>query len=402
MATNRSRRGRGEGSIYQESSGLWAASVTVGYDEAGKRRRKAVRGKTKADVLAKLDALKSTAITNDLAGQENLTVGEFLDRWLEGRLSKKELRSTTYDLYKLRITRQIKPHLGGVKLARLRPLHVEALFKRLADAGQSPRTVAMVFEILRAACNKAVEWHTIPIAPTDGVTAPRRIKYKPRPLSPEQVLALFRAAAKDRLFALYVVAATTGARSGELFALTWEDVDLKAKTARIDKTLIELRGKFSVGETKTEKSRRLIRLPEIALEALREHRKRMLAKGTLGPLVFCDRRRPRKDGAPRDHNPEGYLRRSAVRRRFKALLRAAGLPEIRFHDLRHTVGSTLLAGGIHPKIASELLGHSQTTTTLEIYSHVLPGIGDAAAREMDRALSGYSLATPDQKQGDKK
>ncbi len=191
-----------------------------------------------------------------------------------------------------------------------------------------------------------------------------------RTLNAEEAQRLLEAAKGDRLEALLVLALTTGMRQGELLGLQWEDVDLKTGTVYIRRTLLELKGKLTLGETKSGRNRR-VDLPDIAVETLREHRKRMLAEGHPGPWVFCD-----TQGGP--------IRKSNLTRRwFKPLLQRAGLPDIRFHDLRHTAATLLLTLGVHPKIVQERLGHSQISLTLDTYSHVLPSMQREAARKLD-------------------
>ncbi|HXT59732.1 MAG TPA: site-specific integrase, partial [Pirellulales bacterium] len=158
---------------------------------------------------------------------------------------------------------------------------------------------------------------------------------------------------------------------GELAALQWSDVDLDNGVIGVNKTLTEVNAKLEVAEPKTAKGRRRIDLPAVAVDSLHDHRKRMLAEGNLGGHVFCNRQ-----GGP--------LRRSDFRaQRFKPLLVKAGLPSVRFHDLRHSHASLLLAQGVHPKIVQERLGHSQISMTLDVYSHLMPGMQRAAADGLD-------------------
>ena len=165
-------------------------------------------------------------------------------------------------------------------------------------------------------------------------------------------------------------------REGELFGLQWPDVNLEDGWLCVQRTLEEVRGKMQLREPKTEKSRRRIELPAFVVDALHEHRKRMLAEGhdVKKGLVFCD-----TDG--------GYLRRSNVARRsFKRILGRANLPPIRFHDLRHTAASLLLLLGENPKVVQERLGHSRIEVTLNTYSHVLPTMQKEAAQKLNKLL----------------
>jgi integrase len=214
----------------------------------------------------------------------------------------------------------------------------------------------------------------LPRNPADAVTPPRVSRPEIHPLTPEQVERLLVAALGDRLHALYVLAVGTGLRQGELLGLQWDDVDLAGAVLHVRHQLHEVSGRLWLGDLKTARAKRRIDVPALAVEALREHRQRMLAEGHPHGWVFCD-----TEGGP--------LRKSnLVRRSFHPLLRRAGLPHIRFHDLRHTHATLLLLQNVHPKIVQERLGHAQISLTLETYSHVVPGMGREAALKLDGVL----------------
>ena len=194
---------------------------------------------------------------------------------------------------------------------------------------------------------------------------------------------MLKAAVGNRLEALYVLAVHTGMRRGELLGLTWSDVDLKNASVSVRRTLTRTdNGKRVVlGEPKTKKSRRTIRLTPQAVETLRSHLERQLQDmEILGDryqdqgLVFTT-----NTGTP--INPSNLRQRN-----FAPLLKQAGLPHIRFHDLRHTCATLLLSRGVHPKFVQELLGHATIAITLDTYSHVMPSMGDATAKAMEDVL----------------
>lgn len=201
------------------------------------------------------------------------------------------------------------------------------------------------------------------------------------PLDREQVRTLFEAASAsgDRLEALYVVAVTTGMRRGELQGLKWEDLDLEAGTLQVRRTLSEPKGGWIFEAPKSGKGRS-VRLTRKAILALREHRKRQLEERMQRAGLWSDHGLvfPSAIGTPISG---GNLNRS-----FKALLKRAGLPAVRRHDLRHTCATLLLRQGVNPKYVQELLGHADISLTLNVYSHILPDVGDAAAGAMDAAL----------------
>lgn len=367
------RRGRGEGSVYRRKDGLWAGYLTVGYDENGKRRRRVVYGRSKAEVLEKLARLQADVLTGLLTEPQRLTVAQFLRHWLDDA-ARSALRPSTYVRYDSIIRNHIVPHLGGLKLPRLQPSHVQAFYARLEAEGASARTRELCHVVLHRALGQAVRWGYVARNVCDAVEKPRPERRSIQALAREEAVRLLEAARDDRLCALYVVAITAGLRQGELFGLQWDDVDLKAGAVFVRRTVSEIKGQLVIGEPKTAKARRRVELPAIAVAALREHRKRMLAEGHPGPWVFCD-----TNGGP--------LRRSNfLRRSFYPLLERAGVPRIRFHDLRHTSATLLLLQGVHPKVVQERLGHAQVSITLDTYSHVLPSLQREAAETLDQLL----------------
>lgn len=215
----------------------------------------------------------------------------------------------------------------------------------------------------------------------DGAQPPSITTKEIQPLTAGQAGTMLATAKGDRLEALYVVAVTTGMRLGELFGLQWSDVDLANGAILVRHALQELNGKLTLTEPKTAKSRRRVELPKMAIDALHSHLKRQMAAGHLaGGYVFTN-----TEGGP--------LRRSHFHGgNFKPLLTKAGLPEIRFHDLRHTAATLLLLDGTHPEIVRDRLGHSKIGITIDLYSHVLPSMQKEAAGRLDRLLSAKSEA----------
>jgi integrase len=197
-------------------------------------------------------------------------------------------------------------------------------------------------------------------------------------LSPEQARAFLEAAQGDRFAALYTLALSTGMRQGELLALRWGDLDPDRGTAQVRGSLEQ--GTRAIAETKTGGSRRQVILTRAAVEALRRHRKAQAEERLRAVywddrgLVFCT-----EAGTPLDV-------RNLVRRSFAPILERAGLPRIRFHDLRHTAATLLLGQGTHPKVVADLLGHTRIGTTLDLYSHVTPTMQQQAAEAMDAVL----------------
>ncbi|QDU28506.1 Putative prophage phiRv2 integrase [Anatilimnocola aggregata] len=377
---SRKRRGRGEGSIYQRADGTWCATISVGYNNDGKRKRRTLFGDTKQKVQEKLGKL-SREITHlsDIEPQR-IKVGEYLDRWLKDG-AKPRVRMTTFDNYERAVNLHIKPYLGGLQLARLTGLNIHGLYSTLEQAGKSPDTIRLTHAVLHRALRQAVKWRLIPFNTCSDVDRPKVEKKSISPYTVEQVKTLLTAAQGDRYEAIFVLGVTTGMRLGELFGLQWSDVNLAGQAIMVQHALVELRGRLTLTEPKTARGRRRIELPRMAIDALVQHQARMLEEGFAGGgYVFCN-----YHGGP--------LRRSHFHfRHFKPLLVRANLPEIRFHDLRHTSATLLLSQGVHPKVVQERLGHSQISVTMDTYSHVLPSLQLEAAGKFDQMLDSEETA----------
>ena len=373
------KRGNGEGSITRRKDGLYMARYTV--ETAIGAKRKTLYGKTRGEVSEKLTKAMADRDDGLVFDADNLKVGEYLERWLVDSVLE-TVRPTTYERYEQIVRIHVRPALGSVKLKNLTPVHVRGLYREKLEAGLSARTVQYIHVTLHKALKQAVQDGLIPRNATEAVKAPQVRREEMRPLSGEQVKVLLEVARGDRLEALYVLAIHTGLRQGELLGLKWEDVDLESGTLRVRRTLVTAKGGPVLTAPKTKGSRRSVKLTQGAVEALRSHLKHQLQEidraGSLwreNGLMFAS-----ESGEPLD-------RRYLTSCRYKALLKRAELPMIRFHDLRHTCATLLLSKNVNPKIVSEMLGHASIAITLDTYSHVLPNMRDQAAAAMEEALS---------------
>ncbi len=374
------KRGNGEGGITRRKDGLYMARYTV--QTATGAKRKAVYGKTRKEAAEKLTKALADRDMGLVFEGENRTLAAFLDGWLEGTV-KGSVKATTYESYERLIRCHIKPELGRRKLKTLAPDHVQALYQRKLDSGLAPGTVRQVHSVLSRALDQAVRWGTVPRNVCKATTPPKPDSEEIKPLDAEQARQLLRTAGGERFEALYVLAVTAGLRIGELLALRWQDVDLEAGGATLSVRRTKSTAKSGpVFTTPKNGKGRSIKLTRHAVEALKAHRAAQNAErlkaGSLwqdNGLVFCTH-----GGRPLDsHN--------VARTSFKPLLERAGLPDIRFHDLRHTCATLLLSRGHHPKLVQELLGHASVALTLDRYSHVMPGMGEQTAAAMEAALS---------------
>jgi integrase len=374
------RRANGEGGVSRRKDGSWMARYTV--QTPSGRKRKVIYAKSYAEARERLTealANRDKGLTYD---SEGLTVEQYLGRWLEDSVLG-SVKVNTYQSYGSLVRLHFCPTLGQTKLSALTPAHVQCLYRQKLDEGLAPKTVKYIHTTLHRALRQAVRWGLVPRNAAAEADPPRVHTPEMRPLSPTQARTLLDAVEGNRLEALYILAVTTGMRQGELLGLGWEDVDLEARTVRVRRTLTLAKGGPRLTEPKTKGSRRQIRLTAGAVETLDLHRERQDAEGAVAgdtwnawDLVFCTRR-----GTP--------IRRDNLHdKHWKPLLKRSGLPDVRFHDLRHSCATLLLTKGVHPKIVSEMLGHSSIAITLDTYSHVIPGLGDAAASAMEDALRG--------------
>ena len=374
------RRGPNEGSIYQRQDGRWAGSVHMGY-EPGRRVRKHVFGKTRAEVVEKLKPLLKARDEQRPVPDQRLTVGTFLRTWLED-VAKPTIRFSTYESYQDIVELHLVPGLGRIRLAKLTPAAVQAFLTAKQAAGLSPRRVQMLHAVLRRALRIAEEWGYVSRNVARLVHPPRVTRQEIVPLTPKQAGNLIEASKTDRLHALYVTALGTGLRQGELLGLRWVDVDLPHARLTVRHTLARVDGSLVLLEPKSERSRRTVALPEVVVSALRGHRTRQkmerLVAGTRWTAsghVFTTTL-----GTPLDA--------ATVTRTFQKALTAAGLPHRRFHDLRHSAATFLLAQGFTLEDVKNLLGHSSIVLTSNTYGHVVEQRQRQVARAMDAVLGG--------------
>jgi integrase len=375
-----SRRGQNEGTISKRADGRWMARLHLGYDTAGRRQRQTFYGTTRKEVQEKLVAARHAQQQGLPVRTDRQTVAQFLVQWVE-ESARPAVRPRTYASYRQVLRLYLLPALGRYPLSKLAPEHVQALLNRLVAQGLSPRTAQYTQAVLRKALNQAVKWGKVPRNVATLIDPPRVERHDIQVLNACEARRLLDAAAGDRLEALYAVAVALGLRQSEILGLRWCDVDLDRGTLTVSKQLQRLDGRWQLVEPKTRQSRRTITLPQVTLTQLRAHRARQgqerLAAGLRWQhwdLVF-----PSSIGTPLE--PRNLVTR------FKALLQRAGLPDLRFHDLRHSCASLLIAQGVSPRVVMETLGHSQIGLTMNTYAHVLPEVQRQAATAMDALFS---------------
>lgn len=358
----------------------WYVVVDLPRSIDGKRQQKwhsGFRNKRDADkavteILSRLDQGTYVVPTRQ-------TLAEFLDEWLAA--TKPTIRPSTYATYESLVRTQVNPHIGSVPLQTLNAGRLNAFYAELLASGRrdgkgglAPRSVRYVHAILRKALQDAVRWNLLQRNVADAADPPRAEGGKATTWSAREVRAFLEHVKGDRLYAAYVLACTTGMRRGEVVGLRWQDVDLDSGRVSVSQTLVVVGGyNVQVSEPKTARGRRSVALDRTTVAAIRSHKAAQLVERSVmgeayadADLVFC-----REDGAS--------LHPDLFSDAFWRHAKAAQLPRIRFHDLRHTHATLALAAGIHPKVVSERLGHASITITLDTYSHAIPAMQETAA-----------------------
>src|SRR5215210_7641120 len=325
---------KGDG-ITKRKDGRYMARYTI--ETLDGPKRKTIYSRKYKDVEQKLAEARGDAARGLVFDADNLKLGEYLDRWLSDSVAD-TVRPTTFERYEQIVRVHIRPTLGNLKLKNVTPAHVRGLYREKLEVGLSPRTVQYIHVTLHKALKQAVADGLIPRNATEAVKPPQVSREEMRPLTAEQVKVLFEAAKGDRLEALYVLAVTTGLRQGELLGLKWDDINLKVGTLQVRRTLTTAKGGPVLSAPKTKSSRRTVRLSQAALEALRSHLERQLGEIDQAGDLWCENGLifASESGEPLD-------RRHITTHLFKPLLKRAGLPQIRFHDLRHTCATLLLS-----------------------------------------------------------
>jgi integrase len=375
------RRANGEGTLFRRADGFWIGRLTLDTGE-----RKQVAAKTQVEARKKLQAARVAAAQGLPVTSDRETVGQFLERWLADSV-KPNRRPKTYAGYEGNVRLHITPFLGRLPLARLTPLDVQRLMVRLRDNGLSPRSIQYVRATLRAGLQQALKWGLVARNAAALVNPPRVERDEVEPLTPDEARRLLENVRDDRLSALYSVAMALGLRQGEALGLRWEDVDLTEGQLHVRVQLQRVDGEFGLAEVKTRRSKRPIDLPAPLIDQLRAYRARQLQERLLmgerwedHGLVFTT-----MWGTP--------LHRSDVTRRFQRILKRAWLPRKRFHDLRHTCASLLLAQGVPLHEVSELLGHSGIQITKDVYGHLYRDRRREIASQMGAFLWGERVGS---------
>jgi integrase len=374
------RRGPGEGSIYQRGDGRWAGSVHIGY-ENGRRIRKHVLGHSRAEVKDKLTTVQRLQAEQRPIPDLRIKVGPYLRQWLD-EVARPRVRASTLKSYREIVEGHLVPELGNIPIAKLTPAEVQAFLNRKQASDLSARRVQYIHAVLRRALVTAERWGLVSRNVARLVDPPRVRRREITPLTPEQARRLIETSVEDRYRALWITALGTGLRQGELLALRWEDVDLTAGRLWVRHTLANVDGTLTLLEPKTDRSRRLVVLPAPVCVALRAHRTRQKMDRVVAGSHWVDSGHVFATMLGKPHHA------ATISRAFDQALARAELPHTRFHDLRHSAATFLLSQGFGLEDVKNLLGHSTIVLTSNTYGHVLEQRQQEMARGMDAVLGG--------------
>ncbi|MED1666120.1 site-specific integrase [Brevibacillus laterosporus] len=370
---------------FRKRGSKWSFSVDIGPDPTtGKRKQKTVSGfKTKKEA-EKACAELITQIENGLyVNESKITFGEFILDWLD-TVAKPTLRATTLAGYTSAIKSRLIPTFGIYKLVDIKPVQVMRYYSKLLSENVSEEYVNYLHSILTNSFNTAVKWGVIKNNILSQVDAPSRKRKQMKVWTLEEANLFLRAVKKDKphYYMLYLLAIYTGMRRGEILALKWKDCLLDQGKISVNKSLSYISGQGIISqETKTGRSNRVISIPQSIINELKNHKnlqqedKKLFGEGYQDNDYII----AKKDGTPL--NPQ------YVHNHFKKFIKSLEIPDIRFHDLRHTHASIMLKIGEHPKIVSERLGHSSIQMTLNVYSHVTFDMQQESAARFDQAMS---------------
>jgi integrase len=375
-----------KGHIRERSAGHWAIVIEMRDPETGRRKRKwhkfAGTKRKAQDECARLISDLNGGLYIEPA---RITVGQFLDRWLEH--IKSQVSPRTYERYGELVTKNLKPLLGAVLLTKLRPMQISDAYGKALSAGRrdgkgglSPSTVRYLHVILKSAMGQAVRWQMLARNPVDAVDPPKIERSAMNTYDLAQTAGLIDATRGTRMTITVMLAVLCGLRRGEIAALRWRNINLGAAQLAVTESAEQTKAGVRYKQPKSGKGR-TVALSARVVNELRSRRVQQAQELLMLGIPLADDAFvvAQADGQP-------LQPRSITRQWLSLLSNNKALPRIRFHDLRHAHATHMLSSGVHPKIASERLGHSKVGITMDLYSHVMPGMQEDAAARVDRDL----------------
>ena len=374
------KRGNNEGTVYKRKDGRWCAQVSL----SGKRITKYAKTQREChdwvrEITNKIEHGMSFDATQ-------LTLERYMESWLTGK--DLSIRQNTARNYRRYAEQNILPVIGKMRLQNILPAHIRQLYLRMQAEGKGSRTIQLVHATLHCALKQAVKERLIGYNPMDAVERPKVETKEFHIFTESQARTFLEAASGHPYEVLFYLALTTGLRKGELLGLMWEDVDWEKGTLRIERQLQQAYSSSAVlVPTKTRSGRRQIKLGRIGLTMLEAHRQRQEAQKTLAGNTW------RENGMIFTTGIGTYASQSKVSKEFKQILSENDLPDIRFHDLRHTSLSLLLDIGTPVNTVQHRAGHSKASVTTDIYGHVMAHSQDAAAENIEQIVKPLTIVS---------
>jgi integrase len=378
------------GHIEKRGKNSYSLAISMGRDvNTGKYKYQWVTVKgTKKEAEKRLSEVLNQIDNGIFIKPGKTTLAEYLERWLKD-YAWPNLAPRTAEGYESIIRQHVIPGIGNLPLTRLKPEHLQQYYSEKLVRGRcdgkgalSQTTVSHHHTCLHRALKMALKWGLVSRNPADAVTPPRPRRSEMQAMNEDEVQTFLEAAKATPYYVLFYLALFTGMRRSELLALRWCDADLIMGEVSVSRSLHHLRdGSIVIRQPKTPKARRQVALPSSAALILKQHKEKKLLECTMlgmslkdDSLIFSQ-----VDGKP--------LLPDTVSHAWVKIVKRAGLKHFRLHDGRHTHASLLLKQNVHPKVVQERLGHATISTTLDLYSHVAPGLQEAAARHFDEAFS---------------
>ena len=377
------RRPSGDGMVRKREDGRWEGRIVIGHKENGDPIFRYLSAGSQKALVERLNRERNIYQGVDLTEDSRMTLGEWLDRWLEERVAP-SVRESTLESYRYHIRHHIKPRLGSKPIGKITVDDVQKLYREIQNCGRiqedpvwghalSGSTIRRLHGVFHMAMDAAVRAHLIPKNPTEGVTLPKKETVPKQVLNDAQLERFMKEVQNDPIWHdFFYTELTTGLRQGEICSLMWSDFDEAHGTLSVRRTLhIQKGGRLVTGETKTGTGKRTITLPPSTAGLLAQRK-----KSSYSQWIFPNPLRPEQPANP-----------NAAYNHLKTLLKRAGLPSIRFHDLRHTFATHALASGVDAKTLSGILGHTQASFTLDTYTHVTGDMQRQAAQVMDTFMT---------------
>ena len=367
------RRPNGDGMVRRRADGRWEGTIVVGHKDDGSPIFKSVFAKTQKDLMQKLHGIIEEYRDVELNERSAMTLNEWFDYWLEA-YAKPTLKPNTYRSY-VRYLKYFRERLGDKPIRQITRTDVQKAYNDIHRNGRqqrrdeygpqlSDRTVRGLHMTLHNCMNAAVSAHLISRNPTEGTTIPK-LKHGAKKILNDAQLDTFMQAIEDEpmWYDFFYTEITTGLRRGEICGLKWEDLDEETGRLNVRRSVSVVDGTFEIGDTKTQTGKRMILLPPSTLHLLKERKKTAMTEWIFPSLL----------------EPEKPVSPNAAYHRLKIILKQAGLPDIRFHDLRHTFATHALTSGVDAKTLSGILGHTNASFTLDTYTHVTTDMQKNAA-----------------------